>query len=464
MDMYRAVKCLAVARYQPQDDRQTTSSETAVLYAPVLLAKDSFANSCNHELAVSIARHAGAWRRCFQYPRAVCVGRATEQCFTPDWYKNLDPSSRQREDIRSQADGVFIPKMLQGSRFKEQAEVLDAIEKLQQTSICADIDTPRIVVCGDHSSDKDSLLEALTQLPFPTRSTDTQCCATELVMRYAANPRVYASIRPDPSRAIADVRQLRSFRYTSQVVSQDETARLFHKATEHLNTMPSSSGYWYDTLRIEISGPTQLPLTLIVCLPSVHLFCSVRHVLTLSKDLPALYRTKTQERTADDVAAILELAQSYLYKPRTIILAVVNAMWDSELQLIRDLINSHLALHKRTLGVITRPEGILEKADAVRMHRLARNDDAELKLGLGWHVIKKPQHGHSLQQIGSQESAFFRSGIWSTLPSADLGVGALKDKLSYILFTRIQHEMPRILTELTDRLVKAHAHDAEPHE
>ena len=138
-------------------------------------------------------------------------------------------------------------------------------------------------------------------------------------------------------------------------------------------------------------------------------------------------------------------------------------MWDSELQLIRDIINSELAIHKRTIGVITRPEGILEKADALRMHRLARNEDAELKLGLGWHVIKKPQPGHSLQQIGSQESAFFESGIWSTLPSAHLGVSALRNKLAHILFTCVQHEMPRILTELMEQLVKSHQHNREPH-
>jgi hypothetical protein len=180
--------------------------------------------------------------------------------------------------------------------------------------------------------------------------------------------------------------------------------------------------------------------------------------------LPALYRTKTDEQSSEDVAAILKLAQSYLYKPQTSILAVVNAMWDSELQLIRDIINSELAIHKRTLGVITRPEGILEKADALRMHRLASNDDAELKLGLGWHVIKKPQPGHSLQQIGSQESAFFEYGIWSTLPSADLGISGLRNKLAHILFTCVQHEMPRILTELMDQLVKARGHDGEPHD
>jgi len=86
-------------------------------------------------------------------------------------------------------------------------------------------------------------------------------------MRYAANPRVYASMRPDPSRVIVDILHLRRFRYSSQVVNQSETERMFRKAKGHLDKLQSASGYWYDTLRIEISGPTQLPLTLIVSLP-----------------------------------------------------------------------------------------------------------------------------------------------------------------------------------------------------
>jgi hypothetical protein len=88
--------------------------------------------------------------------------------------------------------------------------------------------------------------------------------ATEFVTRYAANPRVYASIRPNPSRIISEILHLRGLRYTSQVGSQSGTERLFGKAMKHLIKLQSPSYYWHDTLRIEISGPTQLPLALIV--------------------------------------------------------------------------------------------------------------------------------------------------------------------------------------------------------
>ena len=102
-----------------------------------------------------------------------------------------------------------------------------------------------------------------------------QRCATELVMRRATKTGVRASIRPDPSRVLADIIHLQDFIYTSPVISQTESLRLFRKAIDHLDQLQSASGYWYDTLRIEISGPSQSPLTLIVSPFLVHALPSV---------------------------------------------------------------------------------------------------------------------------------------------------------------------------------------------
>lgn len=120
----------------------------------------------------------------------------------------------------------------------------------------------------------------------------------------------------------------------------------------------------------------------------------------------------------------------HILKPRTIILAVVNAMWDSVLQLIRDLINGPCATQKRTLGVITKPEGALEKEDFQKMVGLMSNKD--LQLGNGWHVVKNLDHktkDRSLKNRNLQEATFFESGRWSGLPSSDTGVDSLRRKL-----------------------------------
>jgi len=146
--------------------------------------------------------------------------------------------------------------MFETPKHRKQAEAFDSIDTLRHAHLNPRIDTPQIVLCGDHSSDKDSLVEALTRLPYPKGSWDMQRCATELIVRHASRTRVRASIRPDPSRVLADVIHLQEFKYTSQIISHVETLRLFRKAIAHLDQLQSASGYWYDTLRIEISGPS----------------------------------------------------------------------------------------------------------------------------------------------------------------------------------------------------------------
>lgn len=128
-------------------------------------------------------------------------------------------------------------------------------------------------------------------------------------------------------------------------------------------------------------------------------------------------------------------------------------MWDDELALIRDLINSPFAINKRTLGVITRPEGAIEKADVERMVGLMCNTD--LQLGLGWHVVKNlhyKEKDRSLDNRDVQEAEFFKSGRWSGLMSADTGIAALRGKLSRCLMDGIDQEMPKLLDDMTRQL------------
>lgn len=178
-----------------------------------------------------------------------------------------------------------------------------------------------------------------------------------------------------------------------------------------------------------------------------------RWVLTLREVLPSLHQEATDECNLEDTTATLELVRSHILRPRTIVLAVVNAMWDSELQLVRDLINSPFAIQKRTLGVITKPEGALEKEDVQRMVGLMSNND--LQLGNGWHVVKNLDHktkDRSLENRNLQEASFFKSGRWSGLPSSDTGIDSLRQKLHRCLFESIDREMPSLLEDMTQQL------------
>jgi hypothetical protein len=151
------------------------------------------------------------------------------------------------------------------------------------------------------------------------------------------------------------------------------------------------------------------------------------------------------------------MAQLYMYKPSTIVLTPANCLHDPQFSLIRDIVKSELAIHQRTLGVMMKPAWMSE-TDTQKSYQVVRNDDRELKLGLGWHVTgfssftPMPEHEH-----------FRKADIWSALPSTDVGIPSLRKKLSDMLFSSIQRELPRLLNEMTRRIIQVCEDKGEPH-
>lgn len=86
----------------------------------------------------------------------------------------------------------------------QQVELLDKIDELRSQGLGHyGISLPQLVVCGDQSSGKSSLLEGLTRLRFPTREGLCTTFATEVILQKATKVEIMCTVTPSKSRSQA---------------------------------------------------------------------------------------------------------------------------------------------------------------------------------------------------------------------------------------------------------------------
>jgi len=64
-------------------------------------------------------------------------------------------------------EGGTITAGLRSLQSVEEKRLFDIVDKLRLLDINHELDLPQLVVCGSQSSGKSSVLEAISELPFP---------------------------------------------------------------------------------------------------------------------------------------------------------------------------------------------------------------------------------------------------------------------------------------------------------
>ncbi|KAL2156650.1 hypothetical protein VTH82DRAFT_1395 [Thermothelomyces myriococcoides] len=314
---------------------------------------------------------------------------------------------------------------------KDQVELLDSIDQLRLQGINHYISLPQIIVCGDQSSGKSSVLEAISGIPFPVKSNLCTRFPTELVLRKAPFESVTVSIVPHESRSEAERKALSSFK--EELGGFDTLPDLLDRAKTEMGITAHGRTFSKDILRIEVTNPNSPQLTLV--------------------DLPGLIHTETKNQTASDIQLIKDVVQSYMKEPRSIILAVVSAKNDIANQVVLGLARTADPKGNRTLGVITKPDTLIPGGGSEAMYlSLARNQ--EIKFHHGWHVLKNmdSEKGSStLAARDHEEAEFFSSGSWTTLPRSCLGIDNLRTRLSRVLLQQISAELPSLIEEIDQK-------------
>ena len=87
----------------------------------------------------------------------------------------------------------------------------------------------QVVVCGDQSSGKSSVLEAITEIPFPRKENLCTRFATEIILRRAPAVSISTKIIPDKQRPATEKKRLEAFK--SSIVDFNELPTLIDEAT-----------------------------------------------------------------------------------------------------------------------------------------------------------------------------------------------------------------------------------------
>lgn len=311
--------------------------------------------------------------------------------------------------------------------------LLDVIDNLRSQGISRYIDLPEIIVCGEQSSGKSSVLEAISGVTFPSKDNLCTRFATELILRRGPPAPIKIRIVPGSKeeRSEADREKLLSFK-VSVSAEHLQLGDIIESAKDAMGIGDSTKAFSSDILRLELSGPEQPHLTLV--------------------DLPGLLQAGSRSQSDKDSDTVKSLVLSYMRSPRSIILAVVSAKNDLNNQSITRYSREIDPNGVRTLGLITKPDTLDEGSDSERFYiELARNK--EVKFRLGWHVLRNRDYStrhSSLQERNCAEEQFFSSGVWRSFHPTQAGVHSLKPRLSKILKDQLSDVLNQIQDGIND--------------
>ncbi|OMP08249.1 hypothetical protein COLO4_06649 [Corchorus olitorius] len=289
--------------------------------------------------------------------------------------------------------------------------LLDAIDRLRLLMVMKEgIQLPTIVVVGDQSSGKSSVLESLAGVNLP-RSQGI-CTRVPLIIRLQN----HAS--SSPSELYLE--------YNGKVVPVDEP----HIATAINLATDEVAGHG--------KGISNTPLTLVVKKYGVPDLTMV--------DLPGITRVPVHGQPENIYEQIRDIIMQYITPKESIILNVLSATVDfSTCESIRmsQMVDK---TGERTLAVVTKadraPEELLEKVTA---------DD--VNIGLGYVCVRNRVGDESYEEARKEEAALFETHPQlSRIDKSIVGIPVLAQKLVQIQANIIARCLPVIVKNISEKL------------
>ncbi|CAG9950824.1 unnamed protein product [Clonostachys rosea f. rosea IK726] len=181
-------------------------------------------------------------------------------------------------------------------------DLLTKIDKLRETNVGAIIPLPQLIVVGDQSSGKSSVLESITGFSFPRDAGLCTRYATQITCVRQTLSKVSVSIIPRPDAEGPHKDRLTAFHRQLSQLNDGDLANMFDEANAAMGICmgtigdsPALPAFSEDMLKIEISGPEQIHLTVI--------------------DVPGIFRVATPDDNTSSASDRLAAEEAFFMAP-----------------------------------------------------------------------------------------------------------------------------------------------------